>query len=84
MADQVTSLNVELSLIFSLISLMSCISAGEGVLEEEAQGNVLKPLRTKQVQKQQNKYNKITKHLLTLFTLQHPIACEQIHPLVPV
>ncbi len=56
MADQVTSLNVELSLIFSLTSLMSCISTGEGVLEEEAQGNVLKTLRTKQVQKQQNKY----------------------------
>ncbi len=44
MADQVTSLNVELGSICSLISLMSCISADEGGLEEEAQGNVLNTL----------------------------------------
>lgn len=51
MVDQVTSLNVELGLIFSLILLMSCISAGKGGLEEEAQGNVLMTLslQTKQV-----------------------------------
>jgi hypothetical protein len=34
--DQVTSLNVELGSIFSLILLMSYISAGEGGLQEEA------------------------------------------------
>jgi hypothetical protein len=42
--NQVTSLNVELGSIFNLISLMSCIIAGEGGLEEEAQGNVLNTL----------------------------------------
>ncbi len=36
MVDQVTSLNVELGSIFSLILLMSYISAGEGGLQEEA------------------------------------------------
>jgi len=50
-ADQVTSLSVELGSIFSLISLMICINDGERGLEEEAQGNVFNTLslRTKQV-----------------------------------
>jgi hypothetical protein len=42
--NKVASLNVELGSIFSLISLMSCISAGEGGLEEEVQRNVLTAL----------------------------------------
>jgi hypothetical protein len=43
-AYQVTSLSVELGSIFSLISLMNCISDGERGLEEEAQGNVFNTL----------------------------------------